>query len=54
MFKRFFRDEEAVTATEYAVMLALIILASIIAIETLGVGVKGTFETISEDMPSVG
>ena len=47
MLKRFIQNEEAVTATEYAVMLALIILASIVAIKTLGAKVNGTFETIT-------
>jgi pilus assembly protein Flp/PilA len=33
---RFFQDEDGVTAVEYAVMLALILMACIVAVGTVG------------------
>ena len=41
--KSFLRSEDGPTATEYAVMLALIIVISIAAIQTLGVKVSTAF-----------
>ena len=37
---RFFTDESGPTATEYAVMLALIIVVSIGAVTTMGTGMR--------------
>jgi Flp pilus assembly pilin Flp len=51
MLRRFVRNEEAVTATEYAVMLAMIVLAAVYAIEALGNRVSDTFMIVSDDMP---
>jgi pilus assembly protein Flp/PilA len=42
--RRFIRSEEAPTATEYAVMLALIIVVALVAIQTLGQNVSSTFD----------
>ena len=42
--KRFIKSEDGPTATEYAVMLALIIVACIGAITLLGGQVKGMFD----------
>ena len=45
--KRFFVEEEGATATEYAVMLALIILVALAAIIFLGNAVKEGFNTVA-------
>lgn len=50
-FKAFLRDEEGATATEYAVMLALIIVIALGAISALGTKVSSTFATITSKMP---
>lgn len=42
-FKQFVRDDRAATATEYAVMLALVFLVVIAAVAALGTKVSGTF-----------
>jgi pilus assembly protein Flp/PilA len=49
--KAFFVSEDGPTATEYAVMLALIIVACIAAITALGSALKGTFENLSGNLP---
>jgi pilus assembly protein Flp/PilA len=50
-FKNFIRDEEGATATEYAVMLALIIVIALGAISALGTKVSDTFADIEAAMP---
>ena len=47
----FIRDEEGATATEYAVMLALIIVIALGAISALGDKVSQTFADIEANMP---
>lgn len=49
--KAFIRDEEGATATEYAVMLALIIVIALGAISALGEKVSSTFADIESNMP---
>ncbi|GJQ25203.1 MAG: hypothetical protein HBSAPP02_02350 [Phycisphaerae bacterium] len=49
--KAFIRDEEGATATEYAVMLALIIVIALGAISALGTKVSSTFADIEAAMP---
>ena len=49
--KTFIRDEEGATATEYAVMLALIIVIALGAISALGTKVSSTFANITAAMP---
>ncbi len=49
--KSFLSEEEGATATEYAVMLALIIIVSIAAIGALGDKVSATFVNIESAMP---
>ncbi len=49
--KAFWTDEEGATATEYAVMLALIIIIAIGAISALGTKVSSTFADIESNMP---
>lgn len=41
--KRFLKSEDGPTATEYAVMLSLIIVACILAVTALGTAVKTEF-----------
>lgn len=41
--RSFVREEQAVAVTEYAIMLALIVLAAVGAIGGVGSGVSGTF-----------
>ncbi|OEU60489.1 MAG: hypothetical protein BA870_00315 [Desulfuromonadales bacterium C00003094] len=45
------RDEEGATATEYAVMLALIIIVCIVAIVLLGNKVNNSFQKMANLMP---
>jgi pilus assembly protein Flp/PilA len=52
--KELFVSEEGATATEYAVMLALIIIVAIAAITVLGRKVNNTFQNISESLPDPG
>ena len=49
--KAFVKDEEGATATEYAVMLALIIIIAIGAISALGTKVSATFADIESNLP---
>lgn len=42
-FRRFWYEEEGATATEYAVMIALIVLVCISAVQALGEKVSGVF-----------
>jgi len=48
----FIRDEEGATATEYAVMLALIILIALGAIIFLGQEVRSGFSTVASAISS--
>ena len=45
--KSFLRSEDGPTATEYAVMLALIIIVALTAITGLGTAVNGIFTDVS-------
>ena len=47
----FLRDEEGATATEYAVMLALIIVIALGAISALGTKVSTTFANVESQLP---
>ncbi|HUN80331.1 MAG TPA: Flp family type IVb pilin [Phycisphaerae bacterium] len=49
--KSFIRDEEGATATEYAVMLALIIVIALGAISALGTKVSSTFANVTSKLP---
>jgi pilus assembly protein Flp/PilA len=49
--KNFIRDEEGATATEYAVMLALIIVIALGAISALGTKVSSTFANVTSQLP---
>ncbi len=50
--KSFLQSEDGPTATEYAVMLALIIVAAIGSIQLVGDKVSQTFTEISAGLPS--
>lgn len=45
--KAFIKNEDGPTATEYAVMLALIIIAALTAITSLGTRVSGIFTEVT-------
>jgi len=49
--KSFFKSEDGPTATEYAVMLALIIIVCIAGITLLGNTVNQVFNTVSGNLP---
>ncbi len=52
--KRFLREEDGPTATEYAVMLALIIVVAIGAVGALGSKVNDIFTGLNDRLDSVG
>lgn len=47
----FLADESGPTAVEYAVMLAIIVVVSLVAIQTFGTRTSATFNTISTKLP---
>ena len=49
---RFIRSEDGPTAVEYAVMLALIIVVSLVAISSLGSNTKTTFTNVANSIGS--
>ena len=51
---RFFRKEEAATAVEYAVMLALVLMVVIAAISSLGTKTSGLWGAIVAALRSAG
>ncbi len=51
---RFLRSEDGPTATEYAVMLALIIIVCLGAITGIGNTVSGIFTSVSTSLPTGG
>ncbi len=50
--RTFLKSEDGPTATEYAVMLALIIIVALAAITLLGTKVKTIFTSVSGALPS--
>jgi pilus assembly protein Flp/PilA len=50
--RQFLSREDGPTAVEYAVMLALILVACITIITSLGTSVSGTFSTVNGSMSS--
>ena len=50
LVKAFLKEEEGATATEYAVMLALIIVVALGAITALGTKVSSTFADIESSL----
>ncbi len=51
--KCFLKSEDGPTATEYAVMLALIIIVALAAITQLGSTVKGIFTTVDTSLQAM-
>jgi len=51
--KSFLKSEDGPTATEYAVMLALIIVACIATITSLGGAVSDVFSGVEGELPEV-
>jgi pilus assembly protein Flp/PilA len=51
---KFLRDEEAATAVEYSVMLALILLAVIAAIQSVGEGTGGMWGGVETRLSNAG
>ena len=52
--KTFLKSEDGPTATEYAVMLALIIIVALAAITGLGTTVSGIFTSVDAALPTGG
>jgi pilus assembly protein Flp/PilA len=50
--RSFLVSEDGPTAVEYAVMLALILVACITIVQTLGTSVSGTFSRVNASMGS--
>ncbi|QEH34308.1 Flp/Fap pilin component [Aquisphaera giovannonii] len=50
--ERFLVSEDGPTAVEYAVMLALILVACIGIVKSLGTSISGTFTTVDSTMGS--
>lgn len=50
--KSFLRSEDGPTATEYAVMLALIIIVALGAITGIGTTVEGVYTNIDNSLPT--
>ncbi len=50
--RSFLKSEDGPTATEYAVMLALIIIVALAAITLLGTKVKTIFSNVSGGLPT--
>ena len=51
---RFFAEEDAATAVEYAVMLALLLLSAFAAIGAVGTETSGLWNTIESDLTTAG
>lgn len=49
---RFARDESGPTTVEYAVMLALIVLAAVAAISSIGLKGADTYNTLTDSLPN--
>ena len=52
--QRFLVSEDGPTAVEYAVMLALILVACITIVSSLGTSVSGTFSQVNSALPAGG
>jgi pilus assembly protein Flp/PilA len=52
--RRFLVSEDGPTAVEYAVMLALIIVACVTIVKNLGTSISGTFSSVSSSLGSGG
>ena len=54
LIKRFLVEEGGPTATEYAIMLALIILVAFVSIASLGTSVSDTFGMLTDSFNDLG
>lgn len=52
LIQKFIRDEEGASAVEYGLLVALIAVAIIAAVKTLGTNLKGQFEEVSTQIGS--
>lgn len=50
--KTFIQDEEAASAAEYGILAALVAVAIISAVTLFGNNLKGTFNTMANNLPS--
>jgi pilus assembly protein Flp/PilA len=50
MLKQLWRDEEAPTAVEYGIMVALIAVVIIVMVETIGTDLNTTFKTVADKL----
>jgi len=53
MFRRFVKDDSGATAIEYGLIAALVSVAIIVALGTLGNNLRDTFNTVAENLSSV-
>jgi pilus assembly protein Flp/PilA len=49
--KKFFKEEDGVTAIEYGLIAALIAVAIIVAVTAVGTSLNNTFTSVSNQMP---
>ena len=54
LVKRFIKEDDGVTAIEYALIAALIAVAIISSLEILGGSISDTFDTIEEAVSNAG
>lgn len=54
LITRFVSEEDGATMVEYALMVALIAIAALVAAQTLGGKISGAFTQISEEIPATG
>ena len=52
MLSRFLRDEDGPTATEYAILLAMLIIGAMAAISGIGSRMMGLYTSINSAIPS--
>jgi pilus assembly protein Flp/PilA len=52
-FRRFVKDDSGATAIEYGLIAALVSVAIIVALGTLGNNLRNTFNTVAENLSSV-
>ncbi len=52
MLMKLWKDEEAPTAVEYGIMVALIAVAIIVAVTAVGDGLNNTFTSVSGQLPA--
>lgn len=53
LVKRFAEEVEAASATEYAIMLAVLVLGSMAVIQSIGEGFRGVYLALAAKIPEV-